>query len=89
MQERIESCAVAARGAGRRVNGLTAVWYLFFAPLSLFIFQLLWTAKGVGGYARFRKSVHRAAFLFAVNARIYELIHADPAKLDKIKKEFE
>lgn len=89
IEERIESRAVAARGAGRRVNALTAVWYLFSAPLFLFVFHLLLRGQLFAGYAGFRESVHAAAFFFAVNARIYELAHADPAELDRIRKEFE
>lgn len=89
IEERIESRAVAARGSGRRVNALTAVWHLFLAPIFLFIFHLLIRGRLFAGHAGFRESVHGAVFLFAVNARVYELVHADPAALAGISKEFE
>lgn len=89
IEQRIESGAVAARGAGRRVNALTAVWHLFLSPLFLFAFHLLFRGRLFAGHAGFRQSVHAAVFLFAVNARIYELTHADPAALASISKEFE
>lgn len=89
IEERIESHAVAARGTGRRVNALTAVWHLFLAPLFLFVYHLLLRGRLFAGHAGFRESVHGAVFLFAVNARVYELAHADPAELGSISKEFE
>ncbi|MBI5637999.1 MAG: hypothetical protein HZA03_08530 [Nitrospinae bacterium] len=89
LEDRIESHAVAARGNGRRVNAFTAAWHLFLAPLFLFVFHLLLRGRFFSGYAGFRESVHTAAFLFAVNARVYELTHADPAELGRIRKEFD
>lgn len=89
LEGRIESRAAAAHSAGRRVNAFTAVWHLFFAPLFLFIFQLIPRGRLFAGHAGFRECVHAAAVLFAVNARIYERSHADPAELGRIKKEFE
>ncbi len=89
IEERIESRAAAARAAGRRVSAFTAVWHLFLAPLFMFIYYLLPGGRLFAGYTGFRESVHMAAFLFAVNSRIYELTHADPAELNRIKKEFE
>ena len=89
LEGRIEAGAIAARGGGRRVNAFTAGWHLFLAPLSLFAFHLLLRGRLFAGHAGFRESVHAALFLFAVNARVYELAHADPAEAGRIKKDFE
>ncbi len=88
-EERIESRAAAVRAAGRRVNAFTAAWHLFLAPFLLCAYHCLLRGRLLTGYAGLRESVHAAVFLFAVNARVYELDHADPASLDRIKKEFE
>ncbi len=89
LEVRLETRAKEALAGGRRVNAFTAVWHLFLWPIGLFIFHWVLRARFFAGYSGFREALHAAVFLFAVNARIYELTHADPAALERIKKEFE
>ena len=84
----LEEGVQAARKEKRSVRGIRIIWHLFAAPAILFAKSFFLSSNTVRGRARLREAVHKSIFLFAVNARLYELERGDRSELDKIKNEW-
>lgn len=88
LEREIEDAALAAVARGGRVSGMTAGWHLFLQPLAALCGDYLFRGAFIRGYAGWRESVNAAALVFAVNARVYEILNGDRSEAEKIKAEF-
>jgi len=88
LEERIEAQVKKVLSRKTEVKGVHACFRLVLLPLPGFLKHYLLSGNIFKGRRGLREAVHKTAFGWAVNARLYEIQNSDTAELDRIKNEW-
>ena len=69
-------------------TGKSSIAGLLITPIVVFIRSYFLKGNFLKGRYGYREAIHRAIFVFSVNARQYEMNNIDKKPLEQIKKEW-
>ena len=87
--ENLDRAVQSARSEGRTVSGLSAFVHLVVSPAFTFVRSFFLSPNIARARQGLKNAVHESLFLFAVNARLYELEKGDRAPVEKIREEWD